>query len=190
MIKPPRFPQLTLDQLDVRTRRLAEEIVKFSRSGIGGPYNALLRSPILAERMKHLLDYLRVETSLPLRLNEFAILIQARLWTSQIEWRAHYPLALKSGLSEAVAADLREGRRPAAMQADEAAVYDFCMELSTAHHVTDATFERTRAFLTDQQIIDLIAVSGIYVTVAMMLSVLEAQVPADEVAPLAPLAQT
>ena len=34
------------------------------------------------------------------RLNEFAILIQARLWTSQVEWYAHYPIALKAGLSE------------------------------------------------------------------------------------------
>jgi 4-carboxymuconolactone decarboxylase len=113
---------------------------------------------------------LRFNTSVPRRLNEFAILIQARLWTSQVEWYAHHPLALKAGLSESVAADLKAGRRPANMQRDEAVVYDLCMELSTTHEVSDATFARARELFTDQQIVDLIAVSGTYVTVAMLLN--------------------
>ena len=72
-----------------------------------------------------LLGYLRFHTSVPTRLNEFAILIQGRLWTAQIEWIAHYPLAIKAGLSESVAEDLRQGKRQAAMKPDEAVVYDF-----------------------------------------------------------------
>jgi 4-carboxymuconolactone decarboxylase len=55
---------------------------------------------MLAQRMYDLLDYLRWNTSAPCKLNEFAILIQARLWRSQVEWYAHYPLAIKAGLSE------------------------------------------------------------------------------------------
>jgi len=164
-----RFPQLKLEQLNDQQRPVAEEILKVSSVGLAGPYNPLLRSPLLADRMVKLLEYLRFNTSVPRRLNEFAILIQARLWTSQVEWVAHYPLAIKAGLSESVAADLREGRRPAAMQPDEALVYDFCMELATKHAVSDATFTRAKALLSEQQIVDLIAVSGTYVTVAMML---------------------
>src|SRR5437762_4331354 len=134
-----RLPQLSLEQLDAPQRALADKILKVSSVGLGGPYNALLRSPELGTRMFALLDYLRFNTSLPRRLNEFAILIQARLWTSQVEWYAHHPLAIKAGLSEAVAADLKLGRRPRTMQRDEAVVYDFCMELSTHHAVSDAT---------------------------------------------------
>src|SRR5882672_10898310 len=126
-----RLPQLTLDQLNAQQRALADEILKVSSVGLGGPYNALLRSPELGTRMFALLDYLRFNTSVPRRLNEFAILIQARLWTSQVEWLAHYPLAIKEGISEATAADLKAGRRPAAMKPDEAVVYDLCMEIST-----------------------------------------------------------
>lgn len=190
MAKAMRFPQLTLDQLGPETRPLAEEIIKVSSSGLGGPYNALLRSPVLADRLKRLLDYLRFGSSLPKRLNEFAILIQGRLWTAQIEWHVHCPLAIKAGLAESVAADLREGRRPASMQPDEAVVYDFCMELSTRHKVSDATFERAKDLLTEQQIVDLIAVSGTYVTVAMLLNVSEAGIPAGNPPPLAPLSAT
>ena len=164
-----RFPQLTLEQLTTEQRPVADEIMKVSSVGLAGPYNPLLRSPVLADRMLKVLDYLRFNTSVPRRLNELAILIQARLWTSQVEWFAHYPLAIKAGLAESVAADLKAGRRPAAMQADEALVYDLCMELSTTHLVSDATFKRARAIFSEQQVVDLIAVSGTYVTVAMML---------------------
>ena len=181
-----RFPQLTLEQLNDQQRRLAEDILKVSSIGLGGPYNPLLRSPVLGERVFRLLDYLRFNTSVERRLNELAILIQARQWTSQVEWYAHYPLAIKAGLSESVAADLKAGRRPEHMKADEAVVYDLCMELSTTHQVSDTTWKRAKATFTDQQIVDLIAVSGTYVMVAMLLNA--AQEPAPGVTqPLAPI---
>jgi 4-carboxymuconolactone decarboxylase len=168
--EPKRFPQLSVEALDPQQKAVADQILKVSSLGLQGPYNVLLRSPVLADRMVKLLDYLRFNTSVPRRLNEFAILIQARLWTSQVEWKAHYPLAIKAGLSETVAADLQEGRRPAAMQPDEAVVYDLCMELSAKHSLSDATFARAKQVLTDQQIVDLVTLSGTYVTVAMVLA--------------------
>lgn len=39
------------------------------------PYSLLLRSPELAIRWRQFAEYLRFETSVPLRLNELAILI-------------------------------------------------------------------------------------------------------------------
>ncbi len=182
-----RFPQLTIDQLNDQQRVLAEEIMKVSSVGLGGPYNPMMRSPVMGERLFRLLDYLRFKTSVPRRLNEFAILIQARLWTSQVEWYAHYPLAIKAGLSEAVAADLKDGKRPAGMKPDEAAVYDFCTELSTNHAVSDATFNRAKETLGEQQLVDLIALSGTYVTVAMLLNAAQEPVPPGKSPPLQPL---
>ena len=181
-----RFPQLAVERLTDEQRPVAEKILKVSSVGLAGPYNPLLRSPLLADRMVNLLDYLRFNTSVPRRLNELAILIQARLWTSQVEWVAHYPLALKAGLAQSVADDLKEGRRPTAMQPDEAVVYDFCMELSTTHRISDATFARAKAIMSDQQIVDLIAVSGTYVTVAMLLEAGQEPAPGGQT-PLKPL---
>ena len=182
--KEPRFPQLKVEQLNDQQRAVAAEIMKVSSVGISGPYNPMLRSPILADRVFKLLDYLRFNTSVPRKLNEFAILIQARLWTSQIEWYAHYPLAIKAGLSESVAADLKEGKRPASMQPDEAVVYDLCMELSTKHAVSDATFNRAREIFSEQQVVDLIMVSGTYVSVAMLANAAQEGVPPGKTPPL------
>jgi 4-carboxymuconolactone decarboxylase len=178
-----RFPQLAMDQLNEQQRPLAEAIMKVSSIGIAGPYNLMLRSPVFGQRLFDLVDYLRWHSSLPLRLNEFAILITGRLWRSQLEWYVHGPLALKAGLSPDIIADLKANRRPAFMQEDEALVYDFVMELSTKHEVSDETFARTKKLLGEQQVVDLTAVTGTYVTVAMLLAVAEAGVPPGKESP-------
>ena len=181
--KEPRFPQLTMDQLSDAQKPLGEQIMKVSSVGLGGPYNPLLRSPVMGQRMFDLLYYLRWNTSVPLRLNEMAILIIGRQWRSQVEWLAHAPLAAKSGLSPEIIADLKAQRRPTKMQDDEAAVYDFVTELSTTHQVSDATFARAKRLLGEQQVVDLTTVAGTYVTVAMLLAMAEEGVPAGKESP-------
>lgn len=175
--KPRRFPQLSLEQLTDEQRALGERILKISSIGLGGPYNPLLRSPVLGQRLFDLLHYLRWNTSLPLRLNELAILIIGRLWRSQVEWFAHAPIAIKAGLRPEIVAELKANRRPAGMHEDEAAVYDFVMELYGTHKVSDDTFARARRILGEQQVVDLTAVSGTYVTIAMLIAMAEETVP-------------
>ncbi len=184
--KAPRFAPLTYDQLNAYQKPLGEQILKVSSVGLGGPYNPLLRSPVLGQRMFDLLYYLRWNSSLPLRLNEMAILVTGRLWRSQVEWYAHAPLAINAGLSPEIVADLKAQKRPASMKADEAAVYDFVMELSTKHQVSDETFARARQILGEQQVVDLTAVTGTYVAVAMLLAMAEEGVPAGKEPPFKP----
>ena len=175
--KERRFPQLTMDQLDEDQKPLGEQIVKVSSIGIAGPYNSMLRSPVLGQRLFDLFHYLRWETSVPIRLIEFAILIIGRQWRSQVEWYAHAPLAAKAGLSPEIISELKAGKRLSNMAEDEAVVYDFVTELTTAKKVSDPTFARASKGFNDQQIVDLTAVSGNYVMVAMMLAMAEETVP-------------
>src|ERR1700722_15943651 len=175
--KQPRFPQLTMDQLDEQAKPLGEEIMKISSTGLGGPYNAMLRSPVLAQRLFDLFHYLRWQTSVPTRLNEFAILIIGRQWRSQVEWCAHAPIAAKAGLSADIIAELKAGKRPSIMAEDEAVVYDFVTELTTTQKVSDETFARAKKLFNDQQIVDLTGVAGNYVMVAMMLAMAEETTP-------------
>ena len=182
----PRFPQLTLADLHEFQRPLAEQIMKVSSIGLEGPYNPLLRSPVLGQRVFDLLYYLRWHSSLPLRLNEFAILIIGRRWRSQVEWFAHAPIAIKAGLSESIVADLKARKRPAGMQPDEAVVFDFVTELVADHRVGDATFARAKEIFSEQQLVDLTATAGTYVTVAMLLAMAGQNVPAGKEPPFGP----
>jgi 4-carboxymuconolactone decarboxylase len=181
--KQPRFPQLSLDQLDDKQKPLGEQVMKVSSIGIAGPYNSMLRSPVLGQRLFDLFHYLRWETSVPIRLNEFAILIIARQWRSQVEWYAHAPLAAKAGLSADIIAELKTGKRPSNMAEDEAAVYDFVTELTSTHNVSDEIFARAKKVFSDQQVVDITAVAGNYIMVAMLLTMSEATVPAGKEPP-------
>jgi 4-carboxymuconolactone decarboxylase len=184
--KEPRFPQLTMDQLNDKQKPLADQVMKVSSVGIGGPYNLMLRSPVFGQKMFDLLYYLRWQTSMPLKLNEFAILIIGRQWRSQVEWFAHAPLAIKAGLSPDIVADLKANKRPASMSPEEAAVYDFVTELTTKKAVSDETFSRAKQLLGEQQVVDLTAVAGTYVELAMMLAMAEQSIPPDKEEPFKP----
>lgn len=175
--KEPRFPQLTMDQLDEKQKPLGEQVMKVSSVGIAGPYNPMMRSPVLGQRLFDLFHYLRWETSVPTKLNEFAILIIGRQWRSQVEWYAHAPLAQKAGLSPEIIAELKASKRPSNMAEDEAVVYDFVTELTTTQKVSDETYARAKKLLNDQQIVDLTSVAGCYVSVAMLLAVAEETTP-------------
>jgi 4-carboxymuconolactone decarboxylase len=146
----------------------------------------MMRSPVLGQKLFDLFAYLRWDTSVPVKLNEFAIIIIGRQWRSQVEWFAHAPLAQKAGLSPDIIADLKANKRPANMAEDEATVYDFVTELTGTHKVSDATYARARKIFNDQQIVDLTAVAGNYVMVAMLLAMAEESTPPGKEAPFKP----
>ena len=179
-----RFPTLTPEQMSPEQKALAQAITSGPRGGMRGPFNAWLRSPAMGDRMQKLGEQVRYHTSLPPRLNEFAILITARAWDAKYEWYAHYPLALQAGLKPAVAADLAQGKRPRGMSPDETAVYDFCTELRRDKRVGDATYAAVQKALGDQGVIDLIAVNGYYDMVSMTLNVAQVPAPTDGPLPL------
>jgi 4-carboxymuconolactone decarboxylase len=184
--KEPRFPLLTMDQLDEKQKPLGEQVMKVSSVGLAGPYNPMMRSPVLGQKLFDLFAYLRWDTSVPTKLNEFAIIIIGRQWRSQVEWYAHAPLAQKAGLSPDIVAELKANKRPSNMAEDEATVYDFVTELTTTKKVSDETYARARKIFNDQQIVDLTAVAGNYVMVAMMLAMAEELTPPGKEAPFKP----
>jgi 4-carboxymuconolactone decarboxylase len=172
-----RFPEIPLDQMTAEQRQVADAIMTGPRGRMSGPFNAWLRDPALADRLQKVGEQVRFHSALPPRLNEFAILITARAWTSQYEWFAHYPLALKGGLDPQIAADLAAGRHPAGMKPDEAAVYQLCTELHRDKQVGDATYKTALGLFGEAGVLDLIAVTGYYVMVSMTLNVAEVMPP-------------
>jgi len=161
-----RFPKPTMEQLNPEQQAIAAQVLKQSSAGLGGPYGMLIKSPELLKRYLLMTEYLRQKTSLPHRLNEMAILLEARIWDAQYEWWAHEPLARKAGVPDAIIADIRDGKRPASMQPDEAVVYDVVTELLNKRQLPDDVFGRATQILGEQQTIDLVAVTGFYVMVS------------------------
>lgn len=151
---------------------------------LGAPFNVYLRSPELAQGLRQVAEYIRFKTSLPQKLNEFAILVTARQWGAQYEWYAHHRLALKAGLNPAIAEELANGKRPTGMDADETAIYNFSQEMHTTHQVSDATYKAAVDRFGEQGVVDLIAVNGYYVMVSMILNVDRTPIPGGAKPPL------
>lgn len=182
-MKKARFPDLMREQMTEAQNRVYDAIASGPRGAVRGPFGPLLRSPEVADRVQKLGEYLRFEVSLPARLKELAILINARFWDTKFEWSAHKPLAVKAGLPESVPADLVQNRRPVNMKPDEELVYDFCTTLHRQHFVDDGLFKRAVATLGEQGLIDLVAVSGYYTLLSMVLNVAESPLPPGEKSP-------
>jgi 4-carboxymuconolactone decarboxylase len=180
----PRLKPLAESDMTEAQLKAYRELASGPRGRVTAPFHALLRSPELMGRAQRLGEFIRFDSSISPRLNEFAILITARHWSSQYEWNGHYQLAMKAGLDSAVAADLAQGRRPAGMKDDEAAVYQFCKELHETKEVSDATYKAVLDRFGERGVIDLIGVTGYYTLVSMVLNVDRQPLPEGVAPPL------
>jgi 4-carboxymuconolactone decarboxylase len=179
-----RLLPLAPDKLSPEQRRVYDAIAAGPRAGVRGPFLALLHVPELADRVQHLGEHLRYGTCFPPRLSELAILITARHYTCQYEWQAHEPHAQKGGLAQSIIDAIKERRRPAAMQPDETAVYDFTTGLLRDGKVADAIYECTVKAFGTRGAIELGALIGYYIMIAMTLLAHEVPLPPGMAPPL------
>jgi 4-carboxymuconolactone decarboxylase len=167
----PRFAQKKLEETAGAERALAERFLKETRTGLGGPWNLMLRSPVMSEHLLEIYNYYRWKSTIPKNVMELAILVTAREWSAQFEWFAHYPIALKEGVSAELLAELRVGKRPSKMKAEEAVVYDFATEICRKHFVSEATFQRAKATFGEKDVVDLTSLIGTYISIGALLNV-------------------
>lgn len=182
-----RFQPLRYDSMTTAQKKMVEDILAGPRTSLDGPFNVMLRSPEMGDLAQKFGAAMRYHSSLPRRLNEFAILITARHWTAQFEWHAHHENALAAGLNPALIDALASGKRPAHMQPDEEAVYNFCTEVLTTQHASDAVFHAAKDKFGEQGVVDLMGVMGYYSFVSMLLNVDEYPLPEGMKPELKPL---
>ena len=173
-----RFKPLTYERMTPEQKRMTDNILNSERKSMGGPFNALLRSPEMGDLAQQLGAYVRFRSSLPRHLNEMAIIMTARVWTAQYEWYVHKEAALQAGLNPAIASAIAENKRPASMKPDEQALYEFTKELLDTKHVSDATFQNAVKAFGEKGVVDLIALTGYYGMVSALLNVDRYPLPA------------
>ena len=186
-LRGDRFQPLSYDKLTPEQKAMVEHLFAGERGGMNGPFNVTLRSPEMGDLAQKLGAQLRFHSSLPNRLNEMAILMTARFWNAQYEWSAHKKNALTAGLSPAIADAIATGKRPASMQPDEEAVYNFGDELLRTREVSDRVFKAAADKFGERGVVDLTGVMGYYCFVSMMLNIDRYPLPDGEKPELRPL---
>lgn len=187
MSGPERMPPLEPHQMDAVQKAAADALIAGPRGAVFGPFVALMRSPELMDRLQKVGEYLRFQSALEPRINEFVMLIVSRQWTQQFEWCMHYPLAVKAGMRPEVLDALADGRRPPGMAPDEEIAYEICDELDRTRGVSDATYARAVQAFRERGVLDMLGLIGYFSTVSMVMNV--ARTPplaGSTTAPLAP----
>ena len=182
-----RFKPLAYAEMSAPQKKMFENLISGERRGASGPFNVLLRSPEMGDLAQQFGASMRFHSSIPSKLNELAIIITARHWTSQYEWYAHRRAAQTAGLSQAIIDAVAAGMRPSSMAPEEEAVYNFVNELLTTKQVSDATFKAAKDKFGERGVVDLIGVSGYYQLVSMLLNVDRYPLPEGQQAELKPL---
>jgi 4-carboxymuconolactone decarboxylase len=183
-----RFPPLTPETMTDEQREVADAIQSGPRgAGLRGPFNALLRSPRLADLVQRVGAYVRFGSSIPAPLNELAICLAGRKWGAQYEFYAHRRLAINAGLDPAILDAVAAGHRPQDMGADEFLVYGFVTELLSTGAVSDAAYRLVEERFGERGVMDLVGAVGYYSLVSMVLNVAGVPLPEGETPPLKPL---
>jgi 4-carboxymuconolactone decarboxylase len=182
-----RFPPLDPASMTDAQKKVAADMMT-SRKSLDGPFNGMLRSPELGDRLQRVGHYVRFMSPVPAHLREIAILLTARHWTAQFEWYAHRKLALEAGLAASVCDAIAEGKRPVGMNDQETAVYDFAASLLATGRVTDPVFDAVVKHFGEAGAADVIGTIGYYTAVSFFLNVDGFPVPGGD-EPLKPLAR-
>ena len=179
-----RMPPIPADKLTEAQKQAAEAFAEGRGYAVRGPFVPLIRSPEVMLRAKAMGDYLRFKSVLGPHLNEMVILITAREWSQQYEWKAHHAIALKEGLRGEIADAIADGRRPAGMAEDEEAAYDMATEILRLKRVSDATYRRAVDKFGEQGVIDLLGVTGYYTFLAIVMNATRTGLPENAAEPL------
>ncbi len=181
-----RLEPLDLEKLTPEQKEVADAIMSGPRGGLRGPFEAWLRSPVLADRAQKVGEYCRFNTSLPKHLSEFAIILTGKHWKAQFEFFAHARMAIEAGLPRETVEAVRTGSVPAFRDDAERAVYAFVTEYFATNRVSDATYQQALAALGGERgVVDLIGIVGYYGLVSMTLNVFDVGLPEGEPLPLA-----
>jgi 4-carboxymuconolactone decarboxylase len=170
--------------LNPAQRAVAQAIIDGPRGALYGPFIPLLRSPELMDCAQRMGEYLRYRSAIGTRLSELAILVTARQWNQQVEWAIHAPIAAQHGISPDMIDAIASWMRPDNMAADEAAVYDFCIELQREKRVSDDTYGRALALFGENGVVDLMGINGYYTFLAIVMNASQTTAPASPAAPL------
>ncbi|MBB4105539.1 carboxymuconolactone decarboxylase family protein [Allorhizobium borbori] len=163
------FP--TPDEMSKEQLAVFNDIISGPRGTLVGPLRAALHNPVLADRWQRLGQVLRYETSIPFALNEIAILVTARHWSSLLEFALHAREARRAGVDEGWIEALRCGARPNFAGDDAAAeVYEYVRQLLSAGDIADTAYEAVKKRWGEVGVVELTAVAGYYSMVAMTLN--------------------
>jgi 4-carboxymuconolactone decarboxylase len=163
-----RVPYVDREQMDAEGQEIYDRIRRDRNADkVGLQFRALLHSPKAAGYLTSMGAQLRFKSALPDNLKEFAIVVVAREWNSDIEWTAHAALAAKAGVSAASIEAIRAGKALTTLTQQEQVIARFVHQLLRDKKVTDDVFAAAQKLLGTQGVVDLTLTCSYYTAINM-----------------------
>ena len=163
-----RVPYVKREDLDAKGQEIFDTIRRDRNSDtVGLQFRALLNSPEAAGHLTSMGAQLRFKSAIPDHLKEFAIIVIAREWNSDIEWTAHAALAAKAGVSAASIEAVRTGKGLDSLTADEKLMMRFAHQLLRDKKLDDDVFASAHKLLGTRGVVDLTLTCSYYTAINM-----------------------
>ena len=171
-----RVPITTREDMTADGQKIWAEI-ESSRGGVARNYAALLNNPQAAGRLATLGGYARFETDMDPRIKSLAVLTAAREANGHYVWTVNQRAAREANISDEIVAAIHEYRAPAGLDAKDAVVVQFVLELLRQHRISDSSYQALQSQVGDAGVIDVLLVVGYYHSLAHSLQALEVELP-------------
>lgn len=165
-----RLPYAKLD--DPAARPLVERIVA-ERGGVLHLYQMLLHSPPVAQGWLGYLTAIRQQCQLDAALRELVIMRVAVLNGAPYEADQHRPIALREGVSPAQLDALESWEASQAFTPQQRAVLALTDGMTRNVQVPRESVEAVRAFLSEREVVELVATIAAYNMVSRFLEALD-----------------
>ncbi len=143
--------------------------IERERGSLMNLYRMLLHAPPMAEGWLEFLTAIRQRSTLPGALRELVILWVGRHNGAEYEVRAHAPIALKEGLTQAQIDALPDWRTSGLFDDRQRAALTYAESMTRDVHVPDDAFAGVRKAFNDRQLIELSVTIAAYNMVSRFL---------------------
>tara|TARA_B100000029_G_scaffold510604_1_gene602489 strand:+ start:2690 stop:3271 length:582 start_codon:yes stop_codon:yes gene_type:complete len=178
-IRVSRLPEISRSIIPEKLRSAFDELIADSGGTVPiGPGSVAALSPEMALRRRALSNYVRWELNFPQVFQELVILVTARAMDCGYVWNAHAELARNAGASSSLVDAIRERKEiPSDTPQDLQTIVEFTNALLTQHYTADDVYGTALSLLGTQNLIDVIALIGQYVTNSMFINSFELEIP-------------
>jgi alkylhydroperoxidase family enzyme len=149
-----RLPYINRDDLPEDKRYLFDNLSRES-GRVGNIFRTMGHSPQLLHQFMRLGSDIRYKTRLDARLRELAILTVGRLANAPYEYVHHIAIGRRVGISQEQIEGLPVWERHPAFSDQERAVIRYAEAVTREIRVSDEIFDAVRAFLDDEQMVEL-----------------------------------
>jgi 4-carboxymuconolactone decarboxylase len=180
----PRIPLVTRhDDLPARDQHYFDRIIR-TRGRVAAPFQVLLNSPDVADRVASVGEFLLYDTVLPPAVKALTWLIAAREYDCDYEWAASVPHARQAGIQDDLIDAIRERKPLAGLTKEQALLVEFCHQLLRGnHHVSDAAYRAAVEQFGVAATVQIAATIGYFVMWAFVLNAFEVDPKAAEAEP-------